>query len=81
MLSILARTLNSQGSEFANLSENNVLANISESTVYGQSLVVKVHRRLRYCLISLTLPVDLCLYMGFLIAWRIVCSRASPGQL
>ena len=34
-----------------------------------------------YCLISLTLPVDLCLYMGFLIAWRIVCSRASPGEL
>ena len=31
--------------------------------------------------ISLTLPVDLCLYMGFLIAWRIVCSRASPGEL
>ena len=24
----------------------------------------------QYCLISLTLPVDLCLYMGFLIAWR-----------
>ena len=34
-----------------------------------------------YCLISLTLPVDLCLYMGFLIAWRIVCSRASPVEL
>ena len=31
--------------------------------------------------ISLTLPVDPCLFMGFLIAWRIVCSRASPGEL
>ena len=26
---------------------------------------------LKYCLISLTLPVDLCLYIGFLIAWCI----------
>ena len=26
-------------------------------------------------------PVDLYLYMSFLIAWRIVCSRASPGEL
>ena len=34
----------------------------------------------RYYLISLTLPVDLCLYTGFLIAWRIVCSRALPGE-
>ena len=34
-----------------------------------------------YCLISLTLPVDLCLYMAFLMAWRIVFSRASPGEL
>ena len=33
-----------------------------------------------YCLISLTLPVDLCLYMGFLIAWRIVYSRALHGE-
>ena len=33
-----------------------------------------------YCLISLTLPVDLCLFMGFLIAWRIVCSLGSPGE-
>ena len=32
-------------------------------------------------LIYLTLPIDLCLYMGFLISWRIVCSRASrPGE-
>ena len=30
---------------------------------------------------DLTLPVDLCLYMGFLMEWRIVCSRASPGEL
>ena len=30
---ILARTLNSRGIEFANISENYVLANISESTV------------------------------------------------
>ena len=36
---------------------------------------------IKYCLISLTLPVDLCLYMGALIAWRVVCSRASPGEL
>ena len=35
----------------------------------------------KYYLISLTLPVDLCLYMGFLIAWRIVCSGVSPGEL
>ena len=35
----------------------------------------------RYCLISLTLPVELCLYMGFLIAWRIVYSRALHGEL
>ena len=34
-----------------------------------------------YCLISLTLPVALCLYMGFLIAWRIVYSRALHGKL
>ena len=33
-----------------------------------------------YCKISLTLPVDLCLYMGFLIAWRIVYSRALHGE-
>ena len=31
--SILARTLNSRGSEFANISENKILAKISESTV------------------------------------------------
>ena len=35
----------------------------------------------RYCLIYLTMPVDPCLYMGFLIAWCILCSRASPGEL
>ena len=34
-----------------------------------------------YCYISLTLPVDLCLYTGFLIAWRIVYSRALHGEL
>ena len=27
------------------------------------------------CLIYLTMPVDPCLNMGFLIAWRIVCFR------
>ena len=31
--------------------------------------------------ISLTLPFDLCLYMGFLIAWRIVYSRALHDEL
>ena len=30
---------------------------------------------------SLTLPVDPSLYMGFLIAWRIFCFRASSGEL
>ena len=34
-----------------------------------------------YCLISLTLSVDQCLNMGFLIALRILCSSASPGEL
>ena len=34
VLSILVRTLNSRGPEFAKISENKVLANISESTVY-----------------------------------------------
>ena len=34
-----------------------------------------------YCLISLTLPVDLCLYMGFLIASPIVYSCALHGEL
>ena len=43
--------------------------------------VCKYKYKYIYCSISLTLPVDLCLYMGFLIAWRIVCSRASPGDL
>ena len=33
VFTILARTLNSRGNEFANISENHVLANISESTV------------------------------------------------
>ena len=33
MFSILARTLNFQGSKFANISKNKVLANIFESTV------------------------------------------------
>ena len=43
--------------------------------------VVSTKLLIRYCLISLTLPVDLCLYMAFLIVWRIVCSRTSPGEL
>ena len=32
--SLLARTLNSRGNQFANISENKVLANISGSTVF-----------------------------------------------
>ena len=39
------------------------------------------HNTRMYCKISLTLPVDLCLYMGFLIALRIVYSRALHGEL
>ena len=49
---------------------------IIQSSDRGLSIVL-----ILCCKISLTLPVDLCLYMGFLIAWRIVCSRASRGEL
>ena len=53
-------------------------------TLNSSQLGIKLPRYLYihlYCKISLTLPFDLCLYMGFLIAWRIVYSRALHGEL
>ena len=56
---------------------------INDQMIYNLFLfsIVDNHEIPVYCLISLTLPVDICLYMGFLIAWRIVCSGVSPGEL
>ena len=42
MLTILARTLNSRGNEFTNISENLVLVNISESTVLYIYIYTKI---------------------------------------
>ena len=45
MFLILARTLSSRGNEFANISENLVLTNISESTVINGKAVIETHKR------------------------------------
>ena len=56
MFSILARTLNSPGSEFANISEKKVFANISESTVLVPKMLKKQPIR-DWCIQSLNMEV------------------------
>ena len=51
------------------------------TTKHKETKCIQVSSFNRYCQISLTLPVDLCLYMGFLIAWHIGYSRALHGEL
>ena len=49
--------------------------------VYTFVVCLSDTKRSRYCLFFLTLPVDPCLFMGFLIAWCIIYSRALHGEL
>ena len=53
VFSLLARTLNSQGNEFPNISENKVLANISESTVTKNAITTASepgHEKTYFCI-------------------------------
>ena len=51
-VTLLARTLNLRGNQFANISENEVLANISESTVFYLYNIPRLFKKTPYYFVS-----------------------------
>ena len=51
-ITLLARTLNLRGNQFANISENEVLANITESTVFYLYNIPRLFKKTSYYFVS-----------------------------